>query len=632
MYRCCCVVSIPGSGKTSVITKKVANLLRCKARARVTAVTFSNAAAVELKTRCARELGSDAALATRLTTGTFHSLVLRAVKDKGHEAGRRKLANKGEAQAIYERAFQLTTSRLIPEQDELDWLEDGRLSLDGHDDYEARACIDRYHKLMKRSGLVDFGELILIGMDMAERGDLYLGREGDTCLVDEAQDVDEAQLAIVMGHLRRGVIVDMVGDDDQSIFAFRRSLGLEGMNRFRQEADARLIHLDTNFRCKSEILALAGTVVETNSDRIKKTLNAARMDGGVVRLIEASDSYAEEKWVVDRVREERARSAEGKVCVIARVNRLLRRYEEVLLREEIPCSWKGSGSLMDETLACAILAVVGDIETMRSTLGIGLLLGWMEISASDVDSTICYLEGKVTKGLRTLVGAEGKGDGLTLSDASRSRVVCAAEVVLWWEDEAHQARSDKDRSQIVRGIADWCCSFASGTFWGQPNKRRGYEASTADSTAWSTANLLCAGKGKLSTRVERLRRLRKAKAAEGEWCVQLMTMHGAKGLEFDGVFVVGCSQDIIPGKDVTPAELAEERRLLYVALTRAKDRLSVTGARRYYSNEQTWKTRETLFTGLIAAKQLGLEMVSDGELSEYELKKRKKEAREAAPS
>lgn len=623
LQRCCCVVSIPGSGKTSVITKKVANLLRSKSSARVTAVTFSNAAALELKTRCAKELGSDVHLAERLTTGTFHSLVLRAIKAKGHEAGKRKLANKGETVSIFDRAYQMATGREVPEQYEVEWLEEGRLSLDGHADGEAQRCIDKYHELMKRTGLVDFGELILIGLAMADDGDLYLGRPGDTCLVDEAQDVDEAQLGIVMGHQRCGVIVDMVGDDDQSIFAFRRSLGLTGMNRFKEASDARLIHLDTNFRCRSEILEIAGTVVETNSDRIKKTLTAARADGGSVRLIEGSDSYAEEAWIVERIQEERARAGEGTVCVIARVNRLLRRYEEVLLANEIPCSWKGAGSLMDETLACAMLAVLGDIETMNLTMGIGLLLGWMEITGSEVDSTLQYLEGRVRPGLQEIVATEGRAEGLELSEWSRMRVICASETLLWWGEEAQKARTDAERSGVANAVAEWCSGYASGSYWETPNKRRGYEVASAEGTARSTANLVCSGKGRLSGRVERLRRMGKAKAGSGEWCVSLMTMHGAKGLEFDSVFVIGCAQDIIPGKEPEPPELEEERRLLYVALTRAKDRLAVTAARKYYSNDQSWRAKQTQFTSLIDARRFDLEMVSDGELSYAELDQRK---------
>ena len=579
--ECCCVVSIPGSGKTTVITHKIANILRSRPSRRVTAVSFTAEAARELKTRTLELVPEEDR--PRLTTGTFHSLVLRALRRTGHEASKRKIAPEGTCRQYFERAVLLATGEDTMDLEQPTWAETCRMksagSYSGGEKGEVqKRAVDRYHSMMKAANLVDFGELMQIALGLCEQDTLLLGQPGDQLLVDEAQDIDELQLSMILEHQGRGVIVDLVGDDDQSIYAFRMGLGIEGMERFKDFADAKELHLDTNFRCRPAILAWAGQVVEQNLDgRIAKELKAARAEGGTVSFRSAERADVEEAWVFKQL-QTLFRKRAGTVAIIARQNHFLQRYELVLKggtkQDSIPTKRLSGSSVWDEGPVCMFVALLVAIQNWRSPAGFEQFLYWMEVRASVIQELSQEFGPKLLRAL----DVDLEKSRCEAWGSSTEKVLLGARKAVEWRGRLGNSPDDEATSALIREVCAWCVSYAEGK---GKNKKREMERLKTISLLPMVANTLCKFKGSVATRMAAISKLDSG-GDTGEWAVRLVSMHGCKGLEFDSVFVVGCEQGTIPGQSSEVESLvAEERRLLYVAMTRAKDHLTVTHALQY---------------------------------------------------
>jgi len=593
--ECCCVVSIPGSGKTTVITHKIANILKSRTTRRVTAVSFTAEAARELKQRTLKLVPPRDQ--ERLTTGTFHSLVIRALRKHGHEAVKRKIAPEGTCRQYFERAVLLATGEDHVSLSERAWAEKCRMTSAGsyspdEDGEVQRAAVEGYHAMMQAANLVDFGELMQIALRLCEQDTLLLGQPGDQLLVDEAQDIDELQLNMILEHQGRGVIVDLVGDDDQSIYAFRMGLGIKGMNRFKEFAEARELHLDTNFRCRPAILEWAGQVVEQNATgRIDKELKAARAAGGTIAFRSAENGAKEEAWVFKQVKQ-LFQTRAGTVAIIARQNHYLQRYELVLKgdpekalkgdteSESVPTKRLSGSSIWDEGPVCMFVALLVAIQRWKSPAGFEQFLYWMEVRANVIHDLSKQFGARLLKTLDVELPEADCGEW----EPSTEKVLLGARQTVEWKRSLGSKATDEATNALIREVCAWCVAYAAEIGPdGQKgkNKLREMERLQTMSLLPMVADTLCKFKGSVATRMNTISKM-DSDSAEDAWAVRLVSMHGCKGLEFDSVFVVGCEQGTIPGQSAEDEDLvAEERRLLYVAMTRAKDHLTVTHALQY---------------------------------------------------
>ncbi len=458
--NCCCVVSIPGSGKTTVITEKIAKILRSRPSRRVTAVSFTAEAAKELKERTLKMVPEGDR--DRLTTGTFHSLVIRALRGLGHEASKRKIAAEGTCRQYFERAVSLATGEAAVTQEQQRWAETCRMTSQGsyaagEKGAEQRASIQQYHALMKQANYVDFGELMQIALGMCEADVLLLAQPGDQLLVDEAQDIDRLQLNMILEHQARGVIVDMVGDDDQSIYAFRMGLGIKGMNEFTSFAGAKQLFLDTNFRCRPSILHWAGQVVEQNGNgRIKKHLKAGRPEGGTISYVTADTGEDEEHFVVSELKvlyEQRTCTS----AVIARQNHYLQRFEAALKAAQVPTKRLSGSSIWQEGPVCMFVALLIAIQRWKSPAGFEEFLYWMEVRAD----VIHELSG--TFGPRLLEVLDGAVMSADCGEwgGSAAKIRVAAAKALEWRAIVQGPSSDASTNKLIADVAAWCVGYAA---------------------------------------------------------------------------------------------------------------------------------------------------------------------------
>ena len=317
----CVAIACPGAGKTKTIATKAALLLQDSA-AMVGAVTFSKDAAIELRERILKAAGDS--VKKRLIAGTFHSLAFKQLKRPG--ARPLDIASDGDRLGLLIRVMQ-ELGREGKAEDVIPTIEKIKTNFGKCDpNSDDGELYHAYQDALARNGKIDFQDMLRLAVEGMESGTI-LPYPFTYLLVDEFQDTDPLQYRWIELHAKAGSIVTVVGDDDQSIYAFREALGYRGMESFIKAFDAKPVVLGSNYRCRSEILAAADLVIRNNVDRIAKTLRAEKGSGGSVLTSRHPDEYEEAMAAVEVLG---PRLAKGQSCaILARTNRILDPLEAV---------------------------------------------------------------------------------------------------------------------------------------------------------------------------------------------------------------------------------------------------------------------------------------------------------------
>lgn len=554
----CLVVAGPGSGKTRVITTKIGALLKRNPTWRIVAVTFTKASARELSHRVSLEIG-EALFHQRCRINTFHSLAIRLLRNNRKPAN---IAGPGQQNQYLRRAMALVDPEMTWEV-ATSILEKAKGSLDPVPEQD-HPLHREYAKLLQRAAVIDLYDVMRLSVQWMREGQI----QPFPCqymLVDEFQDTDAMQLMWVLEHAKRGTGVMVVGDDDQSIYSFRGSLGYAGMTQFRDTVGAEQITLGVNYRCRAEILAAADALVRNNSARITKELLAAKGPGGLINSIRCSDRDDEAARVAQAVMQTAKPQKTalfnyhvpaGSWAVLARGNRVLDRVELVLQDKGIEY-WRPSGeSIWSRSPFVHMLGLLASIQTDASAGVEGALNHGLtaRIGAKDAHTLIGQLHGAVGDDLGRLLTEHFDID-------YESMMPEAAKVVREFIQRAQawkRAVLDGKIKLAIRGVADWFASFERGADDQKLVLRLG--------------ETICRLNGSLNQRVQTLST--KKESDEIPNGVALHTMHGSKGLEFDNVWIIATECTSIPSQKSLDYE--EERRLMYVAMTRAKEVLHLS--------------------------------------------------------
>ena len=593
------VLAGAGSGKTRVLTTRIAHLIDRHGVPpdRIFAVTFTNKAAGEMKQRIGRLLARDP---SGLWIGTFHSLSARLLRREAELIGfgrqftiydeddrlsliKRLMDQRGHSTKLFPpRAIQALISsaknRMVPPSE----LAAGVSQFDRL----AQVAADVYGALddaLKAANAMDFDNLLLHPLRLfREHPDRLRAYQAkfSFILVDEFQDTNRAQYELIRLLGAHGNVC-VVGDDDQSIYGWRGA-DVRNMQEFLKDfPGARLVRLEENYRSTQVVLDAANGVIAENSGRIGKTLTTRRRGGEQVTLLAAADERDEAEWVV---RELERRSAAGDwaypdMAVLYRTNSQSRALEEAFRRAGIPYRLIGAISFYERREVKDLLAYLrlitnsADDEAFLRAVGVPKR-GLGETSLSILQRTAAQWSKPL---LATARGAEAITDlrpnvreafrrfadlidGLTqrtgqLPPADVLEQVIGAidyEAVLHAEGPEGEDRWENVR-ELVASAANWSEVVAEGAE-GTPLERFLAEAallSSADTTVGS------------------------------EDGVTLMTLHTAKGLEWPVVVLTGLENGLFPlaRAEEQPDGLEEERRLCYVGVTRAKDKLYLTWAR-----------------------------------------------------
>ncbi|MBN2498169.1 MAG: UvrD-helicase domain-containing protein [Deltaproteobacteria bacterium] len=625
------VLAGAGSGKTRVITHRVAHMIASGVGPEsILAVTFTNKAAAEMRARLQSMVGR---AASGVIMSTFHSLGLMMLREE------RRRRRRNARFVVYDQGDQIACLRDLLRRvrpgASLDlvsllarisafknrFLSAGDLpASDDPYDSAAAALYPLYTEALDSFAAVDFDDLICEPTRMMERSRECRQRwSARFCyvLVDEYQDSNAAQLRMLRALAGEHRNLCVVGDDDQSIYGWR---GAEVQNilRFEQHfPGCQVIRLERNYRSVGSVLALANEVIAANTARHPKRLLPTREKGQPVRLVVLEDGEAEAAFVADSIREalDPGRRAPADVAVLYRSNSLARALESALRERRIAYRVVGGKSFFDRKEVKDLLAYLRLAVNPADAISLRRVINYPHrgIGAATVARLASWAE---QRGQSLWQAAESAQAAL---DDARSAAAVTAFVEL-----VRRARKRLGRGDLAAGARELVDEIglhdeiAAGCRSGKAIEMRwgavcelvdGLQAYTERATRPTLREFL----GQVSL-LELDADASEDGSAEGR--VTLSTLHGAKGLEFGLVFLVGMEEGLLPHERVVhprideagQADLAEERRLCYVGVTRARDELVLTRAAR---RTHRGRGRERAPSRFIAGLPDGLLAVED---------------------
>jgi superfamily I DNA/RNA helicase len=562
-------IACPGAGKTKTMAKKASMLL--DQGEKVCAVTFTRDAALELRERIMTT--ADARGKPRLLVGTFHSVCLLMATPHKHkgEFGREILAAMRSPFAsppnlVKEGVRVSYVMRAIREANlnmkvrdatpiiELVKEAGGKLATI---DPDVQQMVDIYVQLMTDAGVIDFQDIIL-RTNAAMRDGSMSPLPVHHLLIDEYQDTDKAQYEWAAHHGKAGVSLTVVGDDDQSIYAFRRALGYSGMEQFAKQFGALQVLLGTNYRCRAEILAAAEQLVGRNTQRIEKRLFAAKGEGGTVIWESFKDNTTEYAAAAEEAMI--AWDEGASFAVIARTNDELTLLQAAMTTRGVPYRKTDGRNIFDcaEVQACAALL---RLLVKPSSNDLDVVLAW---AGMDVEDTR-----KIRKlfGVNIMIGSREDFTNAGISEKGIDIWRTFAKRFAGWQAVQEQGF----HATLCFGVHEWLSETLQ-----KPNSQ-----AILDAASEIYKPVDCTLEEQLATvraREEKQKsREKKDEKAESEGPVALLTTaHGSKGLEFDRVWIVGLDTGSFPSDK---SSLEEERRLMFVAMTRAREILYVSGTK-----------------------------------------------------
>jgi len=604
------VLAGAGSGKTRVLVHRIAWLMQAEGLSpyAVLAVTFTNKAAREMRTRLEALLRISL---RNVWVGTFHSIAHRLLRTHWQDARlpqHFQIIDSDDQLRLIKRLLKdhrIDDERFPPRQVQSfisgckeEGLRPHQVEIHG-DAYLAQMVelYERYQLTCERGGLVDFGELLLRSLELLRDNPAllahYQARFGHV-LVDEFQDTNTLQYAWLK--LLTGMTTPMtvVGDDDQSIYGWRGAR-IENIRRFEQEFPAtKTVRLEQNYRSTSAILEAANALIRHNSERMGKELWTDGARGEPISVYAGFNDLDEARFIVDTIREKVAEGSQRReIAILYRSNAQSRVLEETLIRQGVPYRIYGGQRFYERleiknALAYLRLLLNRDddaslervinvpargigtrtVEILRSRARQSEVSLWQALHDALLDGS---LKGRAATSVRAFADMIERLDDETSGLALHEIIDHVIERTgLVEHHRSEKGEKGQARVENLEELVTAAKAFTQGESFDPPEAGEG----AAALEAFLSEAALNAGDHE---------------ADEFEDCVQLMTLHSAKGLEFPVVFIAGVEEGLFPHKMSMeePGRLEEERRLCYVGLTRAMRKLYLTHAelRRLHGKE-----------------------------------------------
>jgi DNA helicase-2/ATP-dependent DNA helicase PcrA len=588
------VLAGPGSGKTRVLTHRVAYLVNaCGVPPwQVMAVTFTNKAAREMKERLHRLMGEQL---RQLTIGTFHAICARILRMEAEAAG-----ISGQY-VIYDRADQLGLARQAISDLGLDvkqYRPQGMLHHISHSKNElitpeemqasthreevARRVYERYQTLLAENGALDFDDLLMRVVQLfRENLDLRAKyqRRYPYVLVDEWQDTNMAQYELVKLVAGERPNVFVVGDEDQSIYRFRGA-DYRNVARFREDyPHSRVILLERNYRSTQNILDIANSVIARNFHRHPKHLFTEQAGGSLTTVVEAYDEQEEGDLIVSEIQRlvARGQARMGDFAVMYRTNAQSRPIEDAFVRRGVPYKLVGATRFYARREIKDVLAYLRLIHNPYDGVGLSRIINVPPRSIGQksvrmLENWAREIELPVYAALQLLAEAEQIDEELPNPFHTRARrALLVFTDMLEGLSRARRELNLLELLDLVLERTGYAAYVQDGTEDGQARWENILELRTV---AHNYAGLPV--ETALTTFLEEVALVSDVDDLDEKVdAPTLLTLHAAKGLEFPVVFIVGLEEKLLPhSRSMDDSEqMEEERRLFYVGVTRAKERL-----------------------------------------------------------
>jgi len=614
------VVAGPGSGKTRVLSHRVAYLIKEQGvpASRILAVTFTNKAAREMRDRIEKLLGGPGG-AAGLVMGTFHSLGVRFLRQNPGIVGDRLgiLPNF----LIYDDSDQLELAKRATVQSKLDpksypprrmlsRISNAKGMLITPDEFEREHLLTyddeivlrvyrAYQQALRKANAVDFDDLLSLPIQLFDAAPKLLESYQERYLhvmVDEYQDTNRVQYVLVTALSGKHRNLFVVGDPDQSIYGWRQA-DIRNILDFQTDfPDAKVVHLELNYRSTRRIVETADRVIRENSQRIDRTLRTENEDGERVAVRELADQNHEAQFMVDEIRRLiRIQHLSGDdIAIMYRTTAQSRVIEEAFRTSEVPYRIVGGVRFYDRREVKDVLAVLRLLHNPADEVSLSRVIDNLPIGRGfgpkALDAVRDWATARdvpVLSGFLALAPSLiPPDDAPNLSGVARSSAAKIGAVF----SQLQSRVGDRPLSQLFDDVIDLTGYRAS--FDNQIEEEMQRWTNVLELRSDLAKYDEVAPEEALFQYLEQVALVSDADTMEddGRGRVTLITLHSAKGLEFPVVFIAGVEEGLLPinraveAEFTDPAPLEEERRLFYVGITRAKSLLymTYTGARMSY--------------------------------------------------
>lgn len=580
MERPCLVLAGAGSGKTRVLTERIVNLIdNGVSPYNILAITFTNKAAKEMRTRVENKLGYET---NSIFIGTFHSFGLRILRENYADIG-------------------YTSNITILDTDDVKTIVKRILKQNGYDPakYEIRTIINKissakndgispneysklflndldiviglvykeYTKLLKDNNSVDFDDLLLKPVELFKKNKSILEKYQERfkyILVDEYQDTNGIQYELCKLLAGKYENIFVVGDANQSIYSFRNADYRNILNFERDYKNAKVILLEENYRSTNNILKAANSVIKNNSEGKKLNLWSSKSDGELITYVRCEDEIKEANYVITKIKELVQQGYKySDMAVLYRTNAQSRVVEDAFVRNNIPHNIIGSYYFYNRKEIKDLIAYLKLIYNPNDSVSLERIINVPKrgIGTKSIEN----LRNKATSNNMSMFDAIGSGKELEFKN-----------IIL----KLQEFSLNNNLSDLIEEVL----STTGIRMEYELNKSLENEAKVENLNEFKTVALMFEESGiyDLQTFLENIALVsdRGQYNNDGDE-VSIMTLHSAKGLEFNIVFLLGMEEGLFPHNRSfdSLSDLEEERRLCYVGITRAKEKLYLLNAR-----------------------------------------------------
>ena len=582
------VLAGAGSGKTSVITQKIAYLIARKKlpAAKIAAITFTNKAAKEMRERVAKLISSEDAAA--LTVCTFHALGLKFLQIEHARANLRRgfcvldaddsegiikeLAPKGiKPDALF--ALRNLVSRaknagLSPAE--------AQAAARSPREIDAATIYELYQARLAAFNAVDFDDLIRLPLNILENDAecRQAWRERlRYLLVDEYQDTNDAQYRLLKALAGERGLMTCVGDDDQSIYAWRGA-NPENIDQLGKDwPSLRVIKLEQNYRCGKRILRAANKLIANNPHLHEKKLWSEHPEGPQIRVLECKENEHEAERVaaIATTLAEKHKARWHDIAILYRGNFQARPLEKALRLARVPYHLTGALSFLDRAEVKDVLCY---LRLLTNPSDDAAFLRVVNVPKREIGSTTLEKLGQIAQSKHASLLDAARSDAVLRQLTPRPAAALASFTEL--VDELRSASLHQSAADLVETLlkrTGYAAQIAASTTDVAMRERR--QGNLRELTDWFRA--MQKGNNSAGDLAAQLALLSHADRDEPGNAVRMMTLHAAKGLEFRFVFIVGCEEGTLPHEGaIDEGRIDEERRLMYVGITRAKEMLTLS--------------------------------------------------------
>jgi ATP-dependent DNA helicase Rep len=597
------VLAGAGSGKTSVITQKIAYLIaECGLKGhQIIALTFTNKSAREMKERVSSLMTGKEARG--LTVSTFHNLGLNIIRKEVEALGYKPGFSIFDSQDVLALLKDLTHKEFEAAEDACEpiqhlisnWKNDlispsrAMAGANGPEQVLAARVYEAYQKTLKLYNGVDFDDLILQPVELFKhRADILEKWQNKVryLLVDEYQDTNSSQYLLVKQLVGQRSNFTVVGDDDQSIYAWR---GARPENLAELQADfpsLKVVKLEQNYRSTGRILKVANQLIANNPHEFSKALWSDKAFGDPVRVISCRNEDAEAERIATAILQFQLQNdAEFKdFAILYRSNHQARLMELKLQSYKVPYKVSGGQSFFARTEVKDIMAYLKILLNPADDNAFLRIVNTprREIGAATLEKLVNYAN---YRGESLIRACQEIGLEQFISGAALARVKEFGQWIEHLSQKSQQEDAIASVRQMVRDMEyqDWLLQTSSGPPMAE--KRMANVETLISSLQSSLEKAVAkndnADMGDAVARLVLMDLLERQEEEDETDRVQMMTLHSAKGLEFPHVFLMGMEEELLPHRNaVEEGNVEEERRLAYVGITRAKRTLSITLARK----------------------------------------------------